>query len=203
MRLITINRAATRQNAPVLILLHGIGSDEQDLMGLAPEVEVDVELVSVRAPHLSGYRGYSWFDFEIEPDGGRTVDGQQALESRDAVIELLDDFSDRKIIVGGFSQGSMIATGVALAQPERISAAWLMSGRWLPQWQRYRYWGHLPMLVQHGLYDEVLSIGEGRALADKLRDCGQDVTWREYPMGHQVSQASLRDANEWLRKQCY
>lgn len=202
MSLFKISQSASTKQSPVLVMLHGLASDERDLMGMAPEIKVDIEIVCLRAPHLTGYSGYSWFDIEFLPDGGRKIDEGQAVESRNLVTEACREYEGRRIIIGGFSQGAMVASGVALDQPSLISGAWLMSGRWLPIWKRDSYWGHLPMLVQHGKLDPVLSIAEGKELSEELKKAGQDVMWREYPMGHQVSQQSLRDANEWLRMQC-
>lgn len=203
MSLIKIKQSASNPTAPVLFLLHGLASDERDLIGMAPQLNLDLEIVSLRAPHMTGYSGYSWFDIEFLPDGSRKIDSEQAVESRNLVTQEIEAYAGRKIVIAGFSQGAMVACGVALDQPNLVSAAWLMSGRWIPAWGRDSYWGHLPFLVQHGREDAVLNIAEGRELAGKLREAGQEVTWREYAMGHQVSIESLRDATSWLRTQCY
>jgi phospholipase/carboxylesterase len=94
----------------------------------------------------------------------------------------------------------MMASGVLLRETEGIDAVWLMSGRIVPAFASGGVTSHpKPVLSQHGVYDEVLPVEEGRALADLLRERGHIVSAHEYPMGHQISGESLADAREWLQ----
>jgi phospholipase/carboxylesterase len=190
--------------APVLILLHGLAADESDLIGLAAELNPSLYVLSLRAPHQTGYGGYSWFGIEFLPDGSRLIDEEQAITSRSAVISALETlpsaigFQPSRLVLGGFSQGAMMAAAVLLERPELLDGAWLMSGRPLPFFSAKTADRSLPVLIQHGRYDEVLAIHEGRALAELLKSTGHDVQYTEYAMGHQISNESLQEGSKWL-----
>jgi phospholipase/carboxylesterase len=192
-------------NPPVLVLLHGLAADEYDLIGLADELSPEWFAVSYRAPHLTGYGGYSWFGIQFLADGSRLIDEDQALESRELLIQelkLLPDalgFKPSRFVLAGFSQGAMMASGILFKEPRIADAYWLMSGRLVPQFVIPQISSDpKPVLAQHGLYDEVLPVTEGRELATQIRDIGHRLETHEYPMGHQISAASLDDARAWL-----
>ncbi len=94
-----------------------------------------------------------------------------------------------------------MASGVLLDKPELVDAAWLMSGRILPAFDSGLHTSHpRPVLSQHGLFDEVITIDEGRELASVLEKRGHLVASHEYPMAHEINFSSLKVANEWLRE---
>src|SRR5579862_4733461 len=155
---------------PLLVLLHGLGSDERDLLSLAAELDSGLSVVSIRAPYETGYGGFAWFDIQFLADGKRIIDDEQAVSSRELLLsdlhELVDSEKPSHLILGGFSQGAMMAAGILLRTPEMLAGAWLMSGRFLPVFDpRQETPVARPVLVQHGLYDEVLAIDDGRDLA--------------------------------------
>jgi phospholipase/carboxylesterase len=202
-------RPATQgQGAPPLLLLfHGIGSNEEDLMGLESYLDERFVIVSARAPHPYGWGGYAWFEIEWLADGIR-IDRDQAASSRDLIIRFIGEAAaaygadPARVYVLGFSQGAMMSGWVALTRPELVAGAVLMSGR-IPDEVR----AHLaapdqlvgkPFLVVHGIADQVLPIQNGRASRDLLGRLPIDLTYREYPMGHEVSMQSLADVVAWL-----
>ena len=77
------------RNPPLLLLLHGVGSNEYDLFGLAPYLDERFLIISVRAPNTIGPRSYAWFDVDFTPQGP-VIDPAQAEASREAVIAFLD-----------------------------------------------------------------------------------------------------------------
>lgn len=188
-------------DSPWLVLLHGLASDENDA-GLASELDPRLNILSIRAPYETGYGGYSWFGIEFLTDGSRNIDGDQAVESRELLIEELRALgTPSKLIVGGFSQGAMMAAGVVFADPNLVDAAWLMSGRYLPSLDNgAQPLRAIPILQQHGLYDEVLEVAEGRELAQVLAARGHQIRYVEYPMAHQISYESLQEANSWFKQ---
>jgi phospholipase/carboxylesterase len=109
------------------------------------------------------------------------------------------DTQPSRLILGGFSQGAMMAAAVLLERPDLVDGAWLMSGRPLPFFPSNELTRKpLPVLIQHGTHDEVLPVEEGRQLAELMRSTGHGVTYTEYPMGHQISAESLREGSAWL-----
>lgn len=117
--------------SPLLLLFHGYGSNEGDLLALAPLLP-GFRLVSARGPLELGPGAYAWFDL-----GGPTleIDPGSFLESLQRAEALLDDLSARyacgphRLVVGGFSQGAMLAAALALRQPARVGALLMMSGQ--------------------------------------------------------------------------
>ena len=102
----------------------------------------------------------------------------------------------------GFSQGAIISASVALTRPELVAGLVMMSGRILPQIEPLMAAPEklkgLPVLAVHGTADTVLPIEHGRASRKTLSALPVDLLYREYPMGHEVSQESLDDVTSWL-----
>jgi phospholipase/carboxylesterase len=192
---------------PLLILLHGIGSNEEDLMALEPYLDERFLIVSARAPHAYGWGGYAWFEIEWLPNG-IAIDRDQAASSRELIIRFIGEAAaaygadPARVYLLGFSQGAMMSGWVALARPELVAGTVLMSGR-IPDEVRdqiaapERLAGK-PFLVVHGALDPVLPIQNGRASRDILQRLPVDLTYREYPIGHEVSPQSLADVVAWL-----
>jgi phospholipase/carboxylesterase len=194
--------------APLLLLLHGVGSNEQDLFGLAPYLDARLRIVSARAPLVMGPGAFGWFPIQFTPEGPRH-DPAAAEESRELLVDFVDELVERygggpRIYLGGFSQGAIMSLAVALTRPEKIAGVIAMSGRTLPEALERRAPDEalrgLPILVQHGLYDQVLPISHGQATRAALERLPVELTYREYPMAHNVDQQSLADAVEWLRE---
>jgi len=127
--------AESSNSKGTLVILHGYGADEYDLMGLAPYFDPNLHILSIRGPGTVMYGGASWFDIDMNADGSLRFNIEQALESADGVIQLVKDLQeqgiipDHKIILAGFSQGATISQLITLKQPELIKALLVMSGR--------------------------------------------------------------------------
>lgn len=185
----------------ILVVLHGLGSNEQDLLSLAPMLGPELTVVAYRAPLEYG-PGYSWFPIEFDENGIR-LDSETALASLEQLIGELSKLreSTPKLILGGFSQGAIMTSGVLANAPELIDGALLMSGRlFTPFFSEAKSAERvdLPILAQHGIYDDVLPVQGGRDLANAVRELGYSPVWKEYAMAHQVSEESLDDIVAWL-----
>jgi len=203
-----VRPAAQGQGAPpLLIMLHGIGSNEEDLMGLEPYLDERFVVVSARAPHPYGWGGYAWFEIEWLPNSIR-IDRAQAAASRDLIIRLIGEAAaaygadPARVYLLGFSQGAMMSGWVTLTQPDLVAGAVLMSGR-IPDEVRAQIaapeqLAGKPFLVVHGIADQVLPIQNGRASRAILERLPVDLVYREYPMGHEVGAQSLADVVAWL-----
>ncbi len=193
-------------SGPLLVLLHGLGSHEGDLMNLATDLSPSLRVVTLRAPFPYSAGGFAWFALHWDEKGIR-VDPSEILRSLDVLTEELEhlkaEFSPTKIILGGFSQGAIMTVGASLWRPDLIQSAMSLSGRYIPELVESAAAGasQVKFLVQHGLYDQVLPVTGSEALANALTDLGSEVEYREYPMAHEVSWPSLRDASSWLDRQ--
>jgi len=191
---------------PVLVLLHGLGADEGDLMGLTPELDPRLLIVSIRAPLEYGNGGYAWFEIRWTANGPE-ADSEQALSSLELLVATLEHLPDglgvtpSQLLLGGFSQGAMMSVGVALLRPELVAGVVSMSGRLLPEFlpaELPATLAKVPFLVQHGTQDQVLPVAGSRQVRDELERAGCAVTYREYPMGHEINLRSLADVRQWI-----
>jgi phospholipase/carboxylesterase len=194
---------------PTILALHGWGAGAQDLLGLAPYLHGGQALVvcpegPVAFEIQPGFVGHGWFPIRT----GRPLDpseiGRAARLLRDFVDELLrtHPVNPRKLVVLGFSQGGVMAYDLVLRDPERFAGLVALSS-WLPQELvaavgRRPELAQLPVFVAHGSQDPMLPIAMGQASRDALIGLGVPATYREYPMGHEVSPELLRDLVEWL-----
>jgi phospholipase/carboxylesterase len=192
---------------PLLLLLHGIGSNEHDLYGLAPFLDKRFLIISVRAPNTLGPGSYAWFEADFTPQGP-VINPEQAEASRKTLITFLKeaitayDADPKQVYLMGFSQGAIMSASVALTQPELVAGVVLMSGRILSEIQPLiaskEELAGLPFIVVHGTADMVLPITHGRASRELLSSLPVNLTYHEYPMGHEVNQESLNDVTIWL-----
>jgi len=195
---------------PLLLLLHGVGSNEHDLFGLVPYLDKRFLIISVRATNTLGPGSYAWFEVDFTPQGP-VINPAQAEASRLALITFLDeavnayDADPKKVYLMGFSQGAIMSASIALTQPQLVAGAVLMSGRILPEIQPLiasnEELSGLPFLVVHGTADMVLPISYGRASRQLLSSLPVELTYHEYRMGHEVSQESLAEVTAWLSAQ--
>jgi phospholipase/carboxylesterase len=206
-------REPTREMAagsapPLLLLLHGVGSNERDLMGLAPWLDGRFFVVSTRAPITLGYEAYGWFRFEFTPNGPEVSDPREAEESYRLILRFMDELAEAygvdpaRMYLMGFSQGTIMGLSVALTRPDKVAGMVAMSGRFpdaiRPQIAPPEKLRSLPILLQHGTEDPVLPIQYGRAARETLDGLPVRLDYSEYRMGHHVTQESLAEVSTWL-----
>ncbi len=205
--LISWPRTAAEPPHPCIVLLHGRGSNEQDLFGLVPELPRRPAVVSLRAPLAFPWGGFAWYelsDQSAKPDQ-RTLDGSLAqLTSFVGELPAKYDVDPTRVYVLGFSQGALMANCLLLTQPSKVAAAAILSG-YLPlqnslDVNRAGLTGKR-VFQAHGSDDDVLPITLGRQGRVHLEGLGVDVEWHEYQMAHQVIEDELRDLRAWFKRQ--
>ncbi len=196
-------REQTLGRPPCLVMLHGRGSDEVDLLELASYLDPRLVVISARAPYSLGV-GYHWYEF-LEA-------GYPEPETFQTSLGLLSRFVDDvvgghgldpdRVYVLGFSQGALMAGALALTRPERVAGAMMLSG-YLPISSRLHVPRELvrglPFFVAHGTEDPVIPIGMARSTRVYLSNLKVNLTYREYPIAHFVDEEELRDVTGWLR----
>jgi len=182
---------------PTLVFLHGLGASEHDLYPLAAEL-IPGTYHFLQAPMIMDWGGYSWYDVDFDERGVRSYNAEQAVESRNKVISYLEGLGN-PVILGGFSQGAILSTGVALARPDLVKGLVLWSGRLNQEFiPSPRPTLDLPVLQQHGTVDPVISISDGRELARFWSEVSSAHTYEEYGMGHGLIPASIAATRRWL-----
>jgi len=185
-------------SGPRLVLLHGFGADENDLIGLAPYLDPRFRIESVRAPLRSPMGGYAWFNIEFREEG-LEVDPMEVRSNFDKYLIEFLEAKEEPVFLAGFSQGAMMALGVLLERPDLVRGVVAMSGRLLPIFEPTDG-PKTPVLITHGTYDPVVPVEDGRSAATALTQTGLDVEYREYPMQHEINLECLRDIDAWLRQ---
>lgn len=198
---------AAAAGAPLLLLLHGIGSNEDDLHGLTPYLDERFVIVSARAPLTLGPMSYGWFNIEYTPSG-LVADLAQAAESYRLLLKFIDELieqyqpSNGQVYLLGFSQGAMMSLYIALSDPAKVAGVVALSGRLpapvLDHLAAPAALRDLPVLVTHGTLDPVIPIVFARETRARLEELPLALTYREYEMGHEVSMESLADVRAWL-----
>ncbi|MDP2034102.1 MAG: alpha/beta fold hydrolase [Polaromonas sp.] len=192
----------------LLVLMHGVGSNEQDLFGLAPYVPRNFHVLSLRAPYAMGPSAYGWFEFSINRVGDRIINEPQEAAARQLVAQTLAAAAQHfgippeRVVAGGFSQGGIMALSVLLTQPALLHAAMVMHSRLLPQ--------VLPLLatadelqgkqlwLSHGTSDNVIPLAAAHAIRDLVKTLPVELSYAEYPSAHEIIQEELVEAMGWL-----
>jgi phospholipase/carboxylesterase len=192
---------------PLLVLLPGIGADENDLLPLARFLDSRCHVVSLRAPR-EYVVGHAWFPIDFRPDGSVIPDAAAAretladLQSWLAAAPAGFGTDPARTVLLGFSQGAMMSLGLLCTVPERLAGVMALSGRFAPTLFEAtapaEAIARVPLLVAHGLYDDVLPIAHGRGVRDAFAGRVTDFTYEEFPMGHEISQAELALVARWL-----
>ena len=123
-----------KESNPLLLLLHGYGSNEADLFSFASELPEDNYIISARAPYDLQYGSYAWYAINFDADENKFSDNEQAKVSRDLIGTFIDELvanypiDKNSITLIGFSQGAILSYGVALSNPKKIKNVIGLSG---------------------------------------------------------------------------
>lgn len=192
----------------LLVLLHGVGSNEQDLFSLCAQLPERYYVLSLRAPHRMAPGAFAWFDFSIEPGGTRSIDEAQEAASRELLAQALASASQQleippeRTVVAGFSQGGIMALSLLLTQPALLRAAMVWHGRLLEQalaalapadaFRGRSLW------VSHGTHDGVIPLAHAQAIAHHVTPLPLAFTYREFPSEHEIRPSELAASVNWL-----
>jgi len=191
---------------PTILALHGRGSNEQDLIGLAPYLSQDLLWISPRGTFELGFNSYEWFQVTQigKPDPARLAN---ALHSMDHFIdEIIEHYPvDRnKIYLLGFSQGSIVSMSYALTKPHRVAGVIAQSG-YIPHESGLQIdepgVKDRPFLLTHGIQDPMLPVEWARRSRDTLQRLETQLDYHEFNIGHSVSEESLAVIATWIENQ--
>lgn len=193
---------------PLLLLIHGYGSNEQDLFSFASELPDEYYIVSARAPYDIQYGSYAWYAINFDADQNKFSDNEQAKTSRDLIAQFIDELAvnypidTNNVTLIGFSQGAILSYAVALSHPEKVQKVVAMSGYLNTEILEENYlknsFSNLKIFTSHGTVDQVIPVEWGRKTKPFLENLGINSTYKEYPIGHGVSPQNFYDFKNWL-----
>ena len=196
---------------PLLLLLHGYGSNEEDLFSFASDLPDTYFVVSARAPYDMQYGSYAWYAIDFDAGENKFSNVEQAKISRDAVAEFIDELKNNypidteNVTLIGFSQGTILSYAIALSYPEKVQKVVAMSGYLNQEMCTDDYLknnlSQLKIFLSHGTVDQVVPVEWGRKAKPFLDNLGVATVYKEYAnIGHGVCPQNFHDFKEWLTK---
>ncbi len=201
--------AVGKANPPLLVLLHGYGSNEADLFSFAEALPKEYLIISAQAPYGMGFGQYAWYAIDFDAKNGKFSDIPQAIASRDKIMNFITSlkekhtFDSKQVTLLGFSQGAILSYSLALTYPEKIKQVIALSGyhneaisKKPIKWELAKT---IPFFSSHGTVDQVLPVSKARETVALFKEKACDISYHEYPnLGHGVSPENFEDLKEWL-----
>jgi phospholipase/carboxylesterase len=204
-----LERAAARTADGLLVLHHGRGSDERDMIGLGNALDPDrrLHIVAPRGPlTLPGWPGYHWYRVPRvgypDPETFRSAYAELA--------ELHEELWERtglgpeRTVLGGFSMGSVMSYALGLGADRPTPAGLLIFSGFIPTVEG---WSPSPesrtglrVWIAHGRRDQVMSVQFARDARELLEPAGLAVEYRESDAGHEINAVDARAASDWLTR---
>ena len=197
--MIVVERPAAGAADGALVLVHGRGANERDLVGLFDELDPGRRLhgYSPRAPFSLPPGGFQWYRVHRVgfPDPETFPAGFAALAA------LVDSLPHERVVLAGFSQGAVMSLAVGLGAGRPRPAAVVAFSGFVPVvagWELDTTAPLPPVAVAHGVHDPVIPVELGRRAAEELEAAGADVLYRESPMGHAIDPAFVAELRPWI-----
>jgi phospholipase/carboxylesterase len=196
-------------NQPLVIFLHGYGSNEQDLFGIKDELPASYNYLSVRAPMVMEEGSYQWF--RKKGEGAYNGETDDLKTSGQVLLDFIAQAAKKyhtdpdKVFLVGFSQGAIMSYEVALRHPEAVGGIAALSGRILPvlrsELKPDEKRQKLAIFIGHGTADKRLPYTDGTDADRLLQSLSLKPEFHAYPgVGHSISGAEMQDLSVWLQR---
>ena len=202
-------RAAKGQPGGLVLLLHGVGSNETALAGLAALLPEDLSVALVRSPFALSPSTFCAFAVNFTANGP-IIDSAAAELSRQRLVQFVGELQQRthippaRTLVAGFSQGGIMSASLALTSPHTVAGFAILSGRILPEIAQQiaapEALVHLEALLLHGEQDNTLPIVWAERSANLLHKLGVTFTTQRYPARHEITQEMAQDFVAWVSR---
>lgn len=196
------------QNPPLLILLHGYGSNKEDLFSFAEELPDELLIVSAQAPNNMGFGSYAWYAINFDASQGKFSDLIQAKSAIDKIALFIDAIKNKyntnkeKTFLLGFSQGAILSYSISFFYPNKINHVIALSGyvnkdllpEKLPESNTTDYY------ISHGIVDQVIPVAWAKESKSFLDTLNLESVYSEYNVGHGVAPQNFYSFKEWIEK---
>jgi len=203
-----IRTSLIKKNAPLLVLLHGYGSDESDLFSFADELPNELFILSLRAPHKLQPYGNAWYAINFDAQQNKWNDVEQAQEAMKIIVSCIEqactqyDLDKNNVSLLGFSQGCILSMALAINHPELIKNVIGLSGylceEFIDEDRTKKDFSHLDFYCSHGSSDQVIPVDWARETPNFLTEKGIKHTYSEFPVGHGVAPQNFFEFRKWL-----
>jgi phospholipase/carboxylesterase len=200
--------ATITENTSLLILLHGYGSNEEDLYSFASELPSNIIIISARALQDLGYGSYAWYTIHFNNTQGKFSDIPEAIKARDIIAKFIEEVQHKyqitpsKTFLLGFSQGTILSYAVALNYPNLVQKIIALSGYinpdLLPKNLQEKDFKELDFFISHGTVDQVIPVEWANKAPLFLKQLNVKYCYQEYPVGHGVAPKNFFDFKKWM-----
>ncbi|WP_413531726.1 alpha/beta hydrolase [Empedobacter brevis] len=197
------------EKSPLFVLIHGYGSNEEDLFSFAPDLPQNAHIISVRGLYDIMYGGYAWYDINFV-NNEKWMDESQAIESRNKLVGFIDAIVQQEnldasnVTLMGFSQGAILSYAIALNNPEKIKNVAILSGypesKIIGDFDQSNDFSNLNFFVSHGTEDVVLPIEMGRMGEELLKSLNINFEYHEYQSRHGIVPQNYYDLMDWIKR---
>lgn len=201
----------SNEKSPAIIMLHGYGSDENDLFSFSSELPSHYHIISLRAPIAIMPFGNAWYSINFDATQGKFSDIKQAIISRDLIVNCIDEIIEKypvdetNVTLLGFSQGTILSFAVALSYPEKIKNVIGLSGYIDKEMLNPDYnendFSNLNVYCSHGQTDQIIPVDWARKTKPFLDVLNIKCNYSEFPVGHGVAPQNFYEFREWLSQQ--
>lgn len=196
----------TSGGGAMLLVLHGWGLYKGHLLELTKGFDPRLTIVAAQAPVRMGPGAYRWFHFDRVPSSGPIINDQEEEKSLATLLSFIDQLVSARLpsalYLLGHSQGATMALSVTLRRPARLAGCANVNGRLLTkrlaEVQSPNVLEGLPFFCGHGLHNPIVPLWLGRETRDHVQRMGAAMTYREYPIGHEITPEALSDVSLWL-----
>ena len=195
---------------PMILLLHGYGSNEEDLFSFASELPEHYYIIAARAPYDMMYGSHAWYAINFDADENKFSDLDQARSSRDLIADFIDELvvnypiDKNNVTLIGFSQGCILSYAVALSYPQKVQRVVAMSGYFNTEIAKEGFenndFSNLKIFASHGDVDQVVPVEWARKAKPTLDALHIQNEYKEYPVGHGVAPQNFYDFKNWLER---
>lgn len=195
--------------APLILMLHGYGSDENDLFSFASYLPSKYTIISVRAPYKLQPMGNAWYAINFDANANKFSDTKQAKASREKIKHFITEaiqaynLDKDNISLLGFSQGTILSFATALTYPDMVKNVIGLSGyidQNMIELNSSLDLNHLKVFSSHGTVDQVIPVEWARKTPEILKKLNIECEFKEFSVGHGVSQENFQAVLEWLEK---
>jgi phospholipase/carboxylesterase len=196
-----------QQNPPLLILLHGYGSNEEDLFSFASELPDELLIVSARAPYDMMFGGYAWYAITLDANDEKYSDLDEARVSLTKIATFIDELKEKynpsKTFLLGFSQGAILSYALSFNYPNKVNHVIALSGyinnELLPN-NILELGITTDYYISHGSVDQVLPVEWARKAPEFLNANNLQNVYSEYPVGHGVAPQNFYSFKSWIEE---
>ena len=196
---------------PVLVMLHGYGADEFDLLSIASQLDTSLLTISLQAPTKLNWGGYSWYDL-TQTSTGLKGDDESRIISENFILESLPEIIAKEvgdptnIFLLGFSQGTAMCYSL-IGRHELSEIGITLRGvialsGYIPndvkELLRKKHLAPVPFFLSHGTFDELIPAFAMHEAQKILEEAGAKTFVKEYEIGHGLTEETVSDIRNWI-----